>query len=136
MFLIDCGQNMDPEHIKLAHDAVSGMIQQRIMQGGASNEVGIVCFGLPDEDTSNTMNEQFPEEYLGIREVHLLQPANLDALKHLDEVPELPRGETSDILDALVIGSKIIWDRTQKLTWRRSVYLITNAAQRVRTTIL
>jgi hypothetical protein len=90
--------------------------------------------GVPDDMTANLLHVDDADGYLGVRDEYMIQPATLKALKALQEIREMPRGDKADMLDALVCSNDAIWRRTLKKQYRRCIYMVTNAAQQVEDT--
>ncbi|KAG5187922.1 SPOC like C-terminal domain-containing protein [Tribonema minus] len=121
---------MSAEQLQRACDAAAAAIELAINQG-ASNEVSVVLFGVPDDVTQNPLNAEDPEQYVGVRQLTLLEKAGVAALKRLREVPQFAGGESGDILDAMVCAIKILELRTLRKQYRRRVCMATSAARKV-----
>jgi hypothetical protein len=100
----------------------------------ASNLKHATQTGVPDDMTANLLNQDDAEGYIGVRDEYMIQPATVKALKVLQQIREMPRGDKADMLDALVCSNDAIWRRTLKKQYRRCIYMVTNAAQQVEDT--
>lgn len=134
MILIDCAASMQP-HMDEVLRAVSAIVKERILQGG-SNEVGLLCFDVPDEKTNNPLHSKAAEDgdysqYVGVAELHQVSKVTINTLMKLPQVPELGSGDRGDLLDAMIVGIHLLKNRTFKKQYRRRIILITDAAREV-----
>lgn len=132
VFAVDCHQSM-AGNMELAREAVRALMVQKMLQS-KSNEMGVILFGLPKEETDNTMNKEEgnEDEYLGLSEFCRIAPGNTPTLRRLKEIGlpnlESPEDACGDILDAMILSINAIKRRTDKKKYLRHVYLVTDAA--------
>ncbi|CAM9210212.1 unnamed protein product, partial [Choristocarpus tenellus] len=125
MFLVDCAASMVPR-MGMAKEAVRSIMTQKMLQN-KQNEFSVVMFGLPALETSNSLNEKFPDAYLGIKELSGLERGSVELLRSLNSINTM-EGGTSDLLDAMIVGMTMVHERTAKKKYSKHVYLVTDAS--------
>ncbi|CAN0234777.1 unnamed protein product [Discosporangium mesarthrocarpum] len=114
IFAVDCGGSMVP-HMDVARSVIKTIMTQKMLQS-KQNEMGIIMFGLPEDQTSNVLHDQDQEGYKGIKEVSGLERGSVDLLRSLSVIQAVEEeGGASDLLDAMIVGVHMIHQRTQKL---------------------
>ncbi|CAM9149816.1 unnamed protein product [Ascophyllum nodosum] len=128
VYLVDCNKSMAGQ-MDMARKALRALMVQKMLQS-KQNELGVVLFGLPEEETFNKLHQD-GGGYEGVKELCILDRGSIETLRKLGEI-DVPDSDNTegrgDVLDAMVVGLHMIRQRTLKKAFLRHVYLLTDAA--------
>ncbi|CAM9825868.1 unnamed protein product, partial [Phaeothamnion confervicola] len=130
IFVLDVGDSMVP-HLAEAKRVITTEMQFLLTQS-KTHEVGVVLYGVPDEETDIPLFTREAEDlnedgsYNGVREFIQIDRTSIAMMRELEGVRANP-GVRSDPFSALIVAMDQIYKRTKRKKYDRHVYLLTDA---------
>lgn len=129
MIILDVGRSMSERTstIEDSKKAISMFVQIK-MTYTPKDEIGLLLVGT--KDSSNTLNEEYPDEYQNITIAHPINTTDLDLYRIIEAIG--PEGEEGDLIESILVAMDMLAQRTGTKKYRRRIFLFTDAGNPIK----